>query len=91
MTICLAAIATENNMEHIVFATDHMVTTPVGSFEHPSVKYKIINDKTIAMLAGNPIIFNDLVDFTDTDILFEDMKGNIFDNYGYFGKKKRRR
>ncbi len=34
MTICIAAIATEDGKEIVVFLTDHMVTTPAGQFEH---------------------------------------------------------
>jgi len=60
MTICIAAIAKEDDTEHIVFATDHMVSTGVGQFEHSITKYKKINHSTVAMLAGNPSLLDDL-------------------------------
>lgn len=63
MTVCIAAIGTENGEEYVVTASDKMLTNSLigGSFEHPTQKYKIINEKFIAMLAGNPILFSELV------------------------------
>lgn len=47
----------------MVAITDKMLTNSVvgGGFEHPSPKHKILNEKYIAMLSGNPLIFPDLV------------------------------
>ena len=33
MTICIAAIGTDEGKEVIAFATDHMITTGTGQFE----------------------------------------------------------
>lgn len=81
MTICLAAIAKENNEEFIVFATDHMVTTAIGQFEHTMVKYKQLNKNTVVMLAGNPLIFGELVKLRNKDVPFEQIKSEIFQNF----------
>ena len=40
MTICIAAISVKNGKDFIVFATDHMITTGMGQFEHSVPKYK---------------------------------------------------
>jgi hypothetical protein len=64
MTICIAAMGKgEKGADLIVFATDHMISLPppLGQFERPIEKYKKINDNTIAMLSGNPLIFDDLL------------------------------
>lgn len=52
MTICIVAITIEDNSEHIVFSTDHMVTTYMGQFKHSILKYSKLNKNTVAMLAG---------------------------------------
>lgn len=57
MTICIAAICKEQDEEFIVFSTDHMITTSMGQFEHSFLKYKQLNKHTVAMLAGDPFIF----------------------------------
>lgn len=85
MTICLAAIGKEDSNEFIVFATDHMVSTQLGQFEHSIVKYQKINNSTVAMLAGNPLIFNDLTSISKKEIAYSDIKKEIFQNF----KKKR--
>lgn len=63
MTICIAAIGTNEGKEYVIAATDKMLTNSLigGSFEHPSPKFKIIGKKYIAMLAGNPLLFSELV------------------------------
>ena len=63
MTVCIAAIGTKDGKEYVVAASDKMLTNSLigGSFEHPTQKYKIINGKHIAMLAGNPLLFTELV------------------------------
>ncbi len=88
MTICMAAIAKEDGEETIVFSTDHMVTTQTGQFEHGIIKYKQLNKHIVAMLAGNPLIFNDLIDLTALKGKddFESIKMEIFGNF----KKKRK-
>ncbi len=85
MTICIAAIAKEKNEEFIVFSTDHMITTAMGQFEHSIFKYKQLNGHTVAMLAGDPLIFEELVELKDNNVDFETIKNEIFDNF----KKKR--
>jgi len=74
MTICIAAIARESNEEYIVYATDHMVTTAMGEFEHSTIKYKLLNRNTVAMLAGDPLIFDELVKLKNENIGYEDIK-----------------
>lgn len=86
MTICVAALAKENKKEYIVFATDHMVTTGLGQFEHSIIKYKKINKQTVAMLSGNPILFDDLINLKNWDGSFDKIKSQIFSNF----KKKRK-
>ncbi len=85
MTICLAAIGKEGSDEFIVFATDHMVSTALGQFEHSIVKYQRLNKNTVAMLAGNPLIFNDLIKLSKQKLPYDKIKKEVFDNF----KKKR--
>lgn len=62
MTICIAAICQdENNKEVIVFATDHMISHPLGQFDMAVDKYKEINRNTVAMLSGNPLFFDGII------------------------------
>jgi hypothetical protein len=63
MTICIAAIGKDSKGSEIfVFATDHMLSHPqIGSFEKSIDKYKAINANTVAMLSGDPLIFEALV------------------------------
>jgi hypothetical protein len=86
MTICLAAIAKEDQKEYIVFATDHMVSTGMGDFEHSSQKYRKINDSTVAMLAGNPLLFDELIKVDSTTAAYEKLKDDIYKNF----QKKRK-
>ena len=84
MTICIAAIGTESNKELIVFATDHMITTSTGQFEHTIAKYKELNKNTVAMLAGQALLFEDLVVLSDKTYI-DEIKKQISEN---FRKKK---
>ena len=86
MTICIAAIAKQDGNEYIIFSTDHMVSTAIGQFEHSMIKYKEINKNTVAMLAGNPLIFDDLVKVEGKDLSYTQIQNGIFDNF----KKKRK-
>jgi hypothetical protein len=88
MTICLAAIAKENNQECIVFGTDHMVTTALGQFEHCSAKYIEINPSTVAMLAGDPLIFEELVHLKNKNASYQEIKNEIFENFKKIRKEK---
>lgn len=58
MTICISAICTENDKEHIVFSVDHMITTGIGQFEHDINKYKLLTDNSVGMLAGNALLMD---------------------------------
>jgi hypothetical protein len=81
MTICIAAIGRgANNKELIVFATDHMISSPqIGQFEMSVEKYKKINDTTVAMLSGNPLIFDSLIANCE-ECEFDEMTERIRDN-----------
>jgi hypothetical protein len=78
MTICIAAIGKDgDNSEAIVFATDHMVSLPqIGQFEMPVEKYKKITDNSIAMLAGESLLFNDIIGSCN-NCSFDPMKEKI--------------
>ena len=58
MTICISAICTENNEDHIVFSVDHMITTGIGQFEHDINKYKLLNKNTVGMITGNALLMD---------------------------------
>lgn len=79
MTICIAAIGKdEKDTEAIVFATDHMVSLQqIGQFEMPVVKYKKITDNAIAMLAGETLLFNDIIEQCKANCSFDQMKEKI--------------
>ncbi|MFA0846670.1 MAG: hypothetical protein ACC614_03820 [Methanobacterium formicicum] len=62
MTICIAAICIEDGEDHIVFATDHLLTFDFGQHEHSFNKYKEINEKTVGMIAGETLYFDCLLD-----------------------------
>jgi hypothetical protein len=87
MTICIAAIGQNAKDEVIVFATDHMVTIgELGQFEHSILKWREIVPKTIAMLAGNPIFFDDLSRLSNNSLAFGEITHEIHQNF----KKKRK-
>lgn len=81
MTICIAAISKENDKEHIVFSTDHMVTTNMGQFEHSIRKYSCLNKNTVAMLAGQALLFDDLIKVENDCLNYELIKSKIFENF----------
>lgn len=88
MTICIAAIAKEKDREYIVFSSDHMVSIASDQFEHNITKYCGINKNTFALLAGQPLLFSDLVEIKDIpnnktidEISFTDIAANIFCNF----------
>lgn len=82
MTICIAAIAANSEgKEVIVFATDHMVSiTSLGQFEKDTPKYKEVNTNTIAMLSGNPLIFDALLDGCSSRKKFGEIGKTIHEN-----------
>lgn len=84
MTICLAAICKDKNKEYIIFSTDHMVTTSIGQFEHSIKKYKEVNCGTVAMLAGNPLIFDKLINLANKNCSYQEIKKEIFENFKKF-------
>jgi len=87
MTICIAAIGQNENNEVIVFATDHMVTIgDLGQFEHSILKWREIAPKTIAMLAGNPIFFDDVTKLSNSSLPFSEITTEVHKNF----KQKRK-
>ena len=68
LTICIAAICKNGDEESIVFSTDHMISLRMlGQFEHSIEKYKVIHDTTtVAMLAGQPLLFDSLITIDDS-------------------------
>ncbi len=82
MTICIAAIATNDDEEFIIFATDHMVSSPVlGGFEHPILKYRPVDKNCVAMLSGVPVFFDELTKLKDPEISFSEKKNEIYKNF----------
>lgn len=86
MTICIAALTTHENKQCIVFATDHMVSLNMhegflGGFEHTFLKYKQIDNNSVAMLAGNPLLFNDLINDIDVGVAHGDKVEMIYKNF----------
>lgn len=81
-TICIAVIATyDDGKEGIIIATDHMISvSPIGQFERTLSKYKIINDNTIAMLSGNPLLFDEFLEGTYDINNFDEIKDCIQKN-----------
>lgn len=80
MTICIAAIGNNDAKEVIAFATDHMITHPMGQFEKAMDKYKQIDNCTVAMLSGNPLVFNDLIEDCSKKKKFSNIKKAIQQN-----------
>lgn len=79
MTICIAAIGIDDKgKEAIVFATDHMVSYPqMGQFEKTIDKYKKLNTNTVAMLSGNPLIFETLIGKCRKECSFDEIAQTI--------------
>lgn len=92
MTICIAAIGKckedEEEKESIVFSTDHMVSVPLGQFEHAIKKYKKINDNTVAMLAGETLLFEPILDNLPTTGTFNSIKKKINENMNKILKQR---
>jgi hypothetical protein len=91
MTLCIAAIGTDKDHESIVFATDHLVSLEseyyrehaIGKFEHAIKKYTFIPPNSVAMIAGSPFIFNELVDLPTTSKTYTAIRDNISKNFKY--------
>ena len=49
----------------------------IGQFEMPVVKYKKITDNAIAMLAGETLLFNDIIEQCKANCSFDQMKEKI--------------
>jgi hypothetical protein len=86
LTICIAAIGSEQKNEFIVFATDHMVSMDMGEngvwkFEHAIEKYKSINSQTIAMIAGVPLFLDQLTKNLDDKVQFNEISLEIYRNF----------
>jgi ATP-dependent protease HslVU (ClpYQ) peptidase subunit len=82
MTICIAAIGWDGNNEKLIFATDHMITTGTGQFEQSITKYKEINSQTVVMLAGQTLLFGDLIKLDTNDLKsYDSIKGRIYRNF----------
>jgi hypothetical protein len=84
MTSCIAAIGHCTDIgeecEAIVFATDHMITIPIGAFEHSIEKYRRIGSTNVAMLSGEALLFDDVLkDVTEKDD-FDGMAQKIHQN-----------
>lgn len=80
MTICISAIAKdEQKKEVLVFSTDHMVSTPVGQFDHKIKKYKKLNN-AIAMLSGRTLLFDECIKGVKKEDTFSQVKERIFRN-----------
>jgi hypothetical protein len=84
MTSCIAAIGRCTDIgkgcEAIVFATDHMITIPIGAFEHSIEKYRRIGSTNVAMLSGEALLFDDVLkDVTEKDD-FDGMAQKIHQN-----------
>lgn len=90
MTVCIAAIATENNAEYIVFATDHMITTRLGQYEHPIEKYCHVKKNMIAMLSGRVLLTDKLLpkdEYADS-LSFEEIQQDIFSRFKQVRKEE---
>ena len=85
MTICIAAIGTysekNSQKEALVFATDHMITMQqIGQFEHSIEKYRKINSETVVMLAGEALLFGEILEGINSKDNFEKIKAKIHTN-----------
>ena len=95
MTICIAAISEENGKDYVVLATDHMVTTNfsegVGAeFDLDVKKFKFLDDKKecVAMLAGNPLVFEKLTSgLGEGSLNYAEYKSKIYEKF----KKERKK
>lgn len=85
MTICISALGTDktNGSEKkcIVMVTDHMVSIPLlGQFEKAIKKYKTINNKIVAMLSGQTLLFDRCIEGTKNLNDFDLIKTQIYQN-----------
>ncbi len=87
MTICISAIANEDRKEVVIFATDHMISTQIGKFEHAIKKYKAVGKNSIAMLAGNTLLFNECLAEVSPASSFFEVREKIFQNMNALRKK----
>ena len=64
MTVCISSIGRyDSGEEVIVLGADKMLTNSYleAQFEHPISKYKQIGNRYVCMLAGNPLIFDEII------------------------------
>lgn len=81
MTICISAICTEKDKEHIVFAVDHMLSNTLGQFEHSITKYKKLNDNTVGMLSGDPLLMDYFMGLDCSNTSYNDIGETIKDKF----------
>jgi hypothetical protein len=82
MTICIAAIASNHNKDVIICATDRMISTSgLGQFEHDIEKYKLLGSNTVAMLSGDPLLFEELTKITPKEKSFKQIRDAIYHNF----------
>ena len=74
MTICISAICSENDEEHIVFAVNHMISTGIGQFEHSINKYSLLNDNVVGMMAGNALLMDYFFDSDFGEKTYEEIQ-----------------
>jgi len=82
MTICISAIAlNKDKKECIVFSTDHMVSIGgLGQFEKEIKKYKVLNGNVIAMLSGQPLLFDRILEGAKDFHDFHKIRDKIVEN-----------
>lgn len=82
MTICIAAICTEDTEDYIVFAVDHMLTVGgLGQFEHNIKKYSQLNNTTVGMLAGKTMHTDYFFDNSFDNMSFESISQDLFNKF----------
>lgn len=77
MTICISAICTENDKEHVVFAVDHMISTMMGQFEHNIKKYTYLTGNTVGMFAGNALLMDYFLEDDYSSKSYDEIKKRI--------------
>ncbi len=81
MTICIASVCEHKGKDIIVIATDHMIDIGIGQFEHDIRKHKRVCNRSIAMLAGSALYFNDLINGLSKKNSFFEAKKRIYNNF----------
>jgi hypothetical protein len=89
MTLCIAAIGSDGDHESIVCAMDRLVSMEteyykehaIGKFEHTIRRYSFIPPNSVAMIAGSPFVFNELVDIPSTSKTYTAIRDNISKNF----------